>query len=77
MTADAIPGHRYTAGDLADRIGHSADYWLRRARKGEIPHRKVGRSIWWEEEDVQQIIDAALVKPHDPLASAVPRRRQR
>lgn len=67
---------RLLATDLAERAGHSADYWLRRARRKEIPHRKVGRSIWWEEEDVEQIIAAALVKPHDPLASSVSRRRR-
>lgn len=67
---------RHTATDLAERMGHSPDYWLRKARRQEVPHRKVGRSIWWEEEDVQQIITDALVNPIDPLASAVPRRRR-
>jgi hypothetical protein len=67
---------RYLAEDIAQRLGHSADYWLRKARRKEVPHRRVGRSIWWEDEDVQQIIAAALVAPVDPLASAVPRRRR-
>lgn len=68
---------RHTATDVASRVGHTADYWLRKARRQEVPHRKVGRSIWWEEEDVQQIIADALVKPYDPLATAVSRRRPR
>jgi hypothetical protein len=65
-----------TASDLSTRIGHSPDYWLRKARRHEVPHRRNGRLIWWEEEDVQQIIADALVKPHDPLQSVVPRRRR-
>lgn len=73
---NAIPGRRYSAADLAERAGHSPDYWLRKARRQEVPHRKVGRSIWWEEEDVQEIIADALVKPGDPLASVVPHRRR-
>lgn len=73
---NAVPGRRYTAADLAERVGHSPDYWMRKASRQEVPHRKVGRSIWWEEEDVDQIIADALVKPFDPLASVVPRRRR-
>ncbi|NKY08925.1 DNA-binding protein [Cellulomonas hominis] len=76
---------RILAAELAERLGHSADYWLRKARRREIPHRKVGRSIWWEEEDVQRILSDALVEPVErvnasgltPGSLAAHRRRQR
>lgn len=67
---------RNTATDLSARIGHSADYWLRKARRKEVPHRRDGRLIWWEDEDVEQIIAGALVTPDDPLKSVVKRRRR-
>ena len=66
---------RFTATDLADRIGHSADYWLRAARAGRVPYRRLGRVIWWEPEDVAQIVAAAYVEPADALRSHTSRSR--
>lgn len=55
--------------DLAERLGKSADYWYRKAARREVPHRRLGRTVRFTEEDVAAILDAALVTPTDPLAS--------
>lgn len=64
-------------GDLAERIGKSADYWLRKARAKQVPHRRIGRSVRFTEDDVQAILAAALVTPNDPLTSLTPGSRAR
>jgi hypothetical protein len=67
LTLPSSHERRYLAADLADRLGHSPDYWMRQARRKTIPHRRMGRDVWWEEEDVQQIVSAALVEPVEPV----------
>lgn len=61
-----------TADDVAQRLGKTADYWLRKARKGEIPHRKIGRSRMWTEKDIEVFLESVKV---DPLLSVVQRRK--
>ena len=53
------------ADDLAERYGHSRDYVLRKARTGQWPHLRVGRSVVFTEVHV-----AAIDAMHEVKASA-------
>lgn len=52
-----------TPDELAERIGKSGDYWTKAARAKRVPHRRLGRSIRFTEDDVVAILEAALVTP--------------
>jgi hypothetical protein len=71
-----MSGERIDARELSARLGHSADYWTRLARAKKVPHRRIGRDLWWTEEDVAAIVRAALVEPADPLRSQTQASRQ-
>lgn len=65
-----------TPAQVAERLGKSADYWLRRARRREVPHRRIGRTVSFSEADVEAILSAAQVEALDPMRTSVsPRRR--
>jgi hypothetical protein len=56
-----------TPEELAARLGKSADFWKKAARAGRVPHRRIGRSIAFTEEDAAQILENAKVEVVDPL----------
>jgi len=61
----------YTPDDVAAKLGKTADYWLRQARAGKIPHRRIGASIRFTASDVTAYVESKKV---DPLLSVVGRR---
>lgn len=61
--------------EVAARLGKSADFWLRKARRREVPHRRIGRTVAFTEADVESILAASQVTPLDPMRSVAPRRR--
>lgn len=67
----------HTPADVATRLGKSANYWLRKARRKEVPHRRIGQSVMFTEADVEQILAASYVEPVDPLRSVTARSRRR
>lgn len=66
-----------TPAEVAERLGKSADYWLRKASRKEVPHVRLGRSVRFTEEDVAEIVARAHVRPADPLTSQTPGSRSR
>lgn len=62
-----------TPDEAAERLGHSADYWKRRARRKEVPHVRIGAAVRFTEADIEAIIAAARVEPVDPLRSITTR----
>ena len=52
-----------TLEGLANLLGRSADWWARKARKKEIPHFRVGKTIMFTADHVAQIIAANEVQP--------------
>lgn len=63
MADPTISTSTISPDELADRIGKSGDYWTKAARAKRVPHRRLGRSIRFTEDDVTAILAAALVKP--------------
>lgn len=59
----------HTPEALAERLGKSEDYWKRAARRREVPHVRLGRTIRFTDDDVAAIVAAAHVDVDDPLAS--------
>lgn len=61
-----------TPDQMAEQLGHSSIYWTREARAKRVPHRRIGRSIRFAEEDVAAIVAAALVEPSRPARDDEP-----
>jgi len=66
-----------TPAQLVGRLGKSADYWVRKAKTGEVPHRRIGRTIGFTEDDVRAILDAAYRPARDPLRDDLAPRSRR
>lgn len=56
---------------LAAILGKSADYWTKEARARRVPHRRIGRSIRFTQDDIDQIVAAAAVAPAPATASGL------
>ena len=65
-------GDLLTPEQVADRLGKSADYWARQARRKGAPHVRLGRSIRFTEADVAEIVRRAHVDVADPLRTQTP-----
>lgn len=63
--------------DMAVRLGHSADWWKRRAADRTVPHHRDGRKVWFTEDDVATYLELTAVAPQrvDPLRSQTSRSR--
>lgn len=63
--------------DMAERLGHSADWWQRRASARAVPHHRDGRRVWFTEADVDAYLAQTAVAPErdDPLRSQTGRSR--
>lgn len=59
----------HTVIDVATRYGHSRDYVLRKARDGQWPHLRVGRSVVFTDAHLIQIDQMHEVKASAATAS--------
>lgn len=66
-----------TAVEVADLLGKTPAWWLAQARQKKVPHRRIGRSVLFTEDDIDEYLATSRVTPIDPLQSAVPSRRRR
>lgn len=64
-----------TVEDMAARLGHSADWWQRRAAAKTVPHHRDGRRVWFTEDDITAYLAQTAVAPGDPLRSQTDRSR--
>lgn len=66
-----------TFEDMAARLGHSPDWWQRRASARLVPHHRDGRRVWFTEDDVTAYLAQTAVAPDrdDPLRSQTGRSR--
>jgi hypothetical protein len=56
----------HTPQEVAEVWGHTADWWTKRARRGEVPHRVVGREVRFTDADLARILADAAVEPTAP-----------
>jgi excisionase family DNA binding protein len=64
-----------TVEDMSARLGHSADWWQRRAAAKTVPHHRDGRRIWFTDDDVTAYLEQTAISPTDPLKSQTDRSR--
>ena len=60
----------HSVADVATRYNHSRDYVLRKARDGQWPHLRVGRSVVFTDAHLIQIDQMHEVKAIAATASA-------
>lgn len=56
-----------TLDDLAARLGHSADWWVKEVRSRKHPHIRVGREYRFTEDDYVKIRES-----YRPLTAGAP-----
>ena len=76
MNAETVT-RALTFEDMAERLGHSPDWWQRRASARAVPHHRDGRRVWFTEADVDAYLaQTAVTAEHaDPLRSQTGRSR--
>lgn len=71
------PRKLYDAGEAAALIpGKTANWMTVHARRGEIPHTRIGRAYYWTDAHINEIIAAGEVRPAAVLAARVPARKR-
>lgn len=60
MTADRW-GKPYDADEVAEIIGKTPNWVKRNAQR--LPHRKIGRTYTWSDDDIAAILEAARYRP--------------
>lgn len=67
-----------TKVDLVERIGNSIRYWDDQCSKERIPFTRIGKNIYFTEEQIAEIIAMHAVRPKRvPTRDQVGRKRSR
>lgn len=66
-----------TPAEVAGRLGKTAEWWRKQAKAKRIPHHRLGRTVAFTEDDLEEILAQSKVAPFDPLRTITDRSRQR
>ena len=75
--APAEPPRLHTAKQAAEFFPDKTANWLlTRARRGEIACTKIGRTYYWTDADIDEIIAAGRQRPAPVLTARTPARKR-